>query len=187
MTRTITSMTPAYWASSLELVQRVFTEHENAREGAAVRRLVEEIRAKRFYLPELELIMLDEGGQVIGYAMFSRFHLEGRYEDRLLLLSPVAVETALQRQHISKALLEYGFDKAAEMGFDAVLVEGNPANYRARGFTTSCEHGVYAGETLSKHLPARECLMIRELRPGGLADIHGAVDYGMYEALCADV
>lgn len=170
-------------ATSLHLVERVFTEHENANEGRLVRSLVEEIRAKRFYVPQLDLMALDENGQMVGYAMFSRFHLEGRYEDRLLLLSPVAVKTEMQRRHISKALLEYGFDKAREMGFDAVMVEGNPANYHARGFVTSCEHGIYAGEALSGHLPAKECLMVKELRQGALNDIHGAVDYSDYEVL----
>ena len=43
--RTITSMKPEYLLPSLELVEQVFTEHENAEEGALVRRLVEEIRS----------------------------------------------------------------------------------------------------------------------------------------------
>ena len=98
--RTIISMKPEYLQSSLELVEKVFTEHENANEGKLVRSLVEEIRGKRFYVPELELVMVDEADQVIGFVMFSRFHLEGKYERELLLLSPVAVKTELQRQHI---------------------------------------------------------------------------------------
>jgi len=84
-------MDKKYLTKSLDLVERVFTESENAESGNTVRRLVEEIRSKRFYLPELELIMTDEMDEVIGYAMFSGFHLEGRYEGQLLLLSPVGV------------------------------------------------------------------------------------------------
>ena len=91
-----------------------------------VRALVEEIRAKEFYVPQLELLMVDEQDSVIGYAMFSRFHLEGRYQRELLLLTPVAVKTELQRRHISKDLLEYGFEKAREMGFLAALVRAIP-------------------------------------------------------------
>ena len=85
--RTITPMQPEYLVPALELVEQVFTEHENADEGRLVRRLVEEIRSKQYYLPELELLMLEDG-EVIGYVMFSRFHLEGKYDDRLVLLSP---------------------------------------------------------------------------------------------------
>ena len=104
--RTIQSMEEKYLLPSLELVEQVFTEHENEQEGKLVRRLTEEIRSKRFYLPALEIIALDDEKNVIGYAQFSRFHLEGKYEDELLILTPVAVRTAYQRQHISKELIK---------------------------------------------------------------------------------
>lgn len=178
--RTITSMKPEYLLSSLELVEQVFTEHENAEEGRTVRALVAEIRSKKYYLPELELLMLEDG-EVVGYVMFSRFHIEGKYDDRLVLLSPAAVRTDLQRQGISRELITYGLRKAAEMGFTAALVEGNPANYRARGFQTSANHGIVAGPNI--HLPHVDCLMVTELVPGGLEGITGMVDYGMYETL----
>ena len=105
MNRIIKCATPQYLNESLDLVERVFTESEGEESGKLVRSLVEEIRSKRFYLPELDLVMVDGHNNVIGYAMFSRFHLEGKYEQQLLLLSPVAVKTELQRQHISKELL----------------------------------------------------------------------------------
>ena len=179
--RIIKSMAEKYLLSSLELVETVFTEYDCAAEGKMVRSLVEEIRSKRFYIPELELIMVNEADEPIGYCMFSRFHLEGKFEDELLLLSPVAVKTELQRQHISKELIEYGFEKAREMDFKAVIVEGNPQNYRARGFMTAADHGILPGKTV--HLPAIECLMVTELIPGALAHIKGFVEYSDYQTL----
>ncbi len=178
--RTITSMKPEYLLPSLELVEQVFTEHENADEGKLVRALVEEIRSKEYYLPELELLMLEDG-EVVGYVMFSRFHIEGRYTDRLLLLSPAAVRSDCQRQGISRELIEYGFKKAAAMGFTAAMVEGNPANYRSRSFKTSANYGIVAGPNI--HLPHEDCLMVAELIPGGLAGLRGEVDYGIYKTL----
>jgi len=162
-------------------VEAVFTDSECAENGKLVRSLVEEIRSKRWYLPELELIMVDEKDEVIGYANFSRFHLEGKYEDALLLLSPVAVKTRLQRQHISRELIEYGFEKATQMGYRAVIVEGDPMNYRSRGFVTSADHGITAHGSVG--LPAPECLMVKELVPGGLNGICGQVCYDDYECL----
>lgn len=179
--RIIKAMEEKYLISALELVEKVFTDHENEKEGKLVRSLVEEIRSKGFYLPELELIMVDETDTPIGYVMFSRFHLEGQYENELLLLSPCAVKTELQRQHISKALIEYGFERAKAMGYQAVIVEGNPMNYRSRGFVTSADFGITAHESVG--LPAPECLMVKELIPGGLAGIHGQVSYSDYQCL----
>ena len=180
--RVIKSMEEKYLVPSLELVEAVFTDHENAEEGKLVRRLVEEIRSKRFYLPELELIMVEEEtDEVVGYVMFSRFHLEGRYEKELLILTPAAVKTELQRQHISKELIEYGFEKAKALGYKAVIVEGNPMNYRSRGFVTSAPFGITAHESVG--LPAPECLMVRELISGGLEGICGQVSYHDYDCL----
>lgn len=181
MNQKIKHMEPAYLRSSLDLVEEVFTEHDCAAEGKTVRALVEEIRSKRFYLPELELIMVDETDDVIGYVMFSRFHLEGKFEDQLLILTPVAVKTSLQRQHISKELIEYGFDRARELGYRAVIVEGNPRNYNARGFVTAADHGILPGKTV--HLPFIQCLMVKELVPGALDEIRGVVEYSDYQTL----
>lgn len=179
--RTIKSVEEKYLVPALDLVETAFTEHSDAEEGKLVRSLVEEIRSKRFYIPELELIMVDEKDEVVGLAIFSRFHLDGKYENELLLLSPVAVKTQLQRQHISKELIEYGFEKAIAMGYKAVIVEGNPMNYRNRGFVTSADYGITAHESVG--LPAVECLMVKELVPGGLQGIQGQVCYSDYECL----
>ena len=181
MKRIIKSMEEKYLLPSLEMVEAVFTASECEENGKLVRSLVEEIRAKRWYLPELELIMVDETDEVIGYVNFARFHLGGKYEDELLLLSPVAVKTELQRQHISRELIERGFVKARELGYKAVIVEGNPMNYRSRGFATSADFSITAHESVG--LPAPECLMVKELVPGALAHIHGQVCYADYECL----
>ena len=181
MNRIIKSMENQYLLPALDLVEDVFAKYDSPEEGKAVRRLVEEIRAKKYYIPELELIMVDGSDEIIGYAMFSRFHIEGRYETELLMLTPVAVKTELQRQHISKELLEYGFEKAKALGFKAILVEGNPKNYNPRGFMTSADFGIVAGPNI--HLPRVECLMVKELADGALASINGVVDYSFYEAL----
>ena len=181
MQRVIRSMEAKYLQPSLDLVEDVFTRWDSAEEGKTVRKLVEEIRSGKYYLPGLELIMTDETDRILGYVMFSRFHIEGKYEDELLILTPVAVRTEYQRQHISKELIEYGFEKAAGMGYKAVLVEGNPKNYNPRGFVTSADHGIVAGPGI--HLPHVSCLMIKELVPGALEHIHGTVDYSFYETL----
>ena len=181
MERIIKSMEEKYLLPSLELVEEVFAEYENEKEGKVTRSLVEEIRGKRFYIPELELITVDENDEIIGYCMFSRFHLEEKFEDKLLILTPVAVKTKLQRQHISRDLIEYGFQKAIAMGYKAVIVEGNPMNYRNRGFKTSADFGIVAHESVG--LPAVECLMVKELVPGGLKGIRGLVQYSDYQSL----
>lgn len=180
--RIIKHIEEKYLIPSLELIEEVFTKAYCPDEGKTVRGLVEEIRSKKYYIPELELVMVNEPDEIIGYAMFSRFHIEDRYENELLILTPVAVKTEFHRQHISKDLLEYGFEKAKEMGFKAVLVEGNPKVYNPRGFQSSYRFGICAGENI--HMPSPDCLMIKELEHGALDNMNGIVDYSFYKALC---
>lgn len=182
--RIIKPVTGEYIEKSSELVDSVFTDYKNKQEGKVVRSLVEEIRSKKYYIPELDLMAVDDNGKIIGYALFSRFHIEEKYENELLILTPVAVKTNLQRQHISKDIIEYGLKKAKEMGYTAVLVEGNPANYNSRGFVTSSDYGIIPGKNI--HLPKIECLMIQELVPGTLKRMHGVVDYSFYKSLCEE-
>ena len=184
MERMIRCVTDKDRTRALEMVERVFTEYQDAQEGATVRALVEEIRAKKYYLPELELVMVNEADEIIGYVMFSRFHIEGKYENELLLLSPVAVKTELQRRHISKEMIEYGLKKARELGYKAVIVEGNPRNYNPRGFETAAKYGIVPSKNI--HLPHIDCLMAKELVEGAFGTICGMVEYSDYDVLLAE-
>ena len=74
MNRMIISMKDKYLETSAQFVEDVFTDSEGKESAKIVKQLVLEIRSKRFYLPELELIMVDEMDNILGYAMFSRFH-----------------------------------------------------------------------------------------------------------------
>ena len=181
MERKIKVMEACYLERSLDFVQQVFEEYKDLEEGKVVRALVEEIRSKKYYLPEMELLMVDEEDNINGYAMFSGFHLEGKYEGEMLILTPVAVRPSLQRRHISRDLIEYGFEKAKKLGYKAVLVEGNPRNYHSRGFVTAAEYGIMPGASV--HLPRIDCLMVKELAPGALEKIKGQVEYDFYRAL----
>lgn len=179
--RTIHSIKQEQLNEALDFVKKVFTDSEGEESGILVMNLVKEIRSKKYYLPELELVMVNENNEIIGYCMFSRFHIENKYDDEFLLLSPVAVKTELQRHHISKELIEYGLNKAKELGYKVCMVEGNPLNYRSRGFVTSSDYGIYASESVG--LPAPECLMAQELVPGALEHMSGYISYEMYESL----
>lgn len=73
--------------------------------------------------------------------------------------------------------MEYGFEKAKETGFKAILVEGDPKNYNPRGFQSSYRFGIGAGPNIK--LPHPDCLMVKELEDGALDRMHGFVDYSL--------
>lgn len=59
MNRIIKSMEHKYLLPSLELVENVFAQWDSPEEGKVVRNLVEEIRSKKYYIPELEFILVE--------------------------------------------------------------------------------------------------------------------------------
>lgn len=181
MNKIIKSMENKYLMPSIDMVRRTFTNSETAEDAQVVVKIVEEIRGMKTYVPEFELVMVNDADEVIGYLMFSKLFLDGKIQDDLLVLNPVAVKTELQRQHISKELIEAGFEKAKSLGFKAVVVEGNPMNYRNRGFKTSCDYGIVAGESVG--LPAPECLMVKELVENALENVSGVYEYTDYKSL----
>jgi predicted N-acetyltransferase YhbS len=54
-----------YRLPSLDLVEDVFAKWDSTKEGKVVRQLVEEIRSKKYYIPELELIMVNENDDIV--------------------------------------------------------------------------------------------------------------------------
>lgn len=68
MERIIKTAKKEEFTKSEIFVERVFTESEDAESGALVRNLVREISSKRYYEPELDIIMLAGEGKVIGLA-----------------------------------------------------------------------------------------------------------------------
>ena len=78
-------MEDKYLKPSLDMVRRSFADWSNEEEADLVVRLIKETRSMSTYIPELELIMVNDEDEVIGYALFSGFHLGGKYRDELLL------------------------------------------------------------------------------------------------------
>ena len=162
------------------LVKDSFAKGTDYSDGKVEIDLINEIRSKKYYIPNLAFVA-EKDGILVGYFLFSRFPISNKYEDEILLLSPVAVNYKYLRQGIGKIMITKGLKKAKELGFKGVIVEGNPAFYHTIGFKISTTYGIYPSKNC--HLPSPECLMALELYKGALSDIKGEVDYNFYKSL----
>lgn len=132
--------------------------------GCVEHYLVHVMRDHEDFIPELDLVA-ELDGQVVGYIMYTKAKLtdeQGSVKE-ILTFGPLCVAPEHQRKGIGKRLMERSFQKAAELGYDAVVIFGSPANYVSSGFQ-SCKRfniSVEGGKFPS-------AMMVRELRPGAL-------------------
>lgn len=160
-----------------DFVEEVFRGTDYS-DGMLERKIVSEIRESKYYVPELSMVAENENGEIVGHFMLSKFPIEGKHEDKVLLLAPVAVSTKCQKQGIGTIMLNHGINAAKEMGFAGIIVEGSPKYYNRFGFVKSTNYNLIA----SKGIPA-EALMAMELYDGGLSGIEGKVNFSIYKCL----
>ena len=105
--------------------------------------------------------------RVVGAIIFSPLTISGRDESQSMILAPLAVATAFQRQGIGQALVRYGLDNLKPQGIDFVFVYGDPRYYSRFGFTPN--HQLAAPFKLKYP----EAWMILGLRENGYACLQG--------------
>lgn len=106
------------------------------RPGCSEHYVIHVLRGDPAFVRELDFVM-EKDGELIGQNMFMRTVIEaddGRVID-VLTMGPIGITPALKRRGYGKWLLDYSLEKAAELGFGAVLFEGNIGFYGHSGFT----------------------------------------------------
>ncbi len=122
------------------------------------------IRSHEDFIPELDLVA-ERSGQIIGNIMYTKARLANEVGNRkdILTFGPISVLPEYQRRGIGKRLIETSFAKAAAMGYEVVVIFGNPGNYVNRGFK-SCEK--YNVRLSDGTFPT--AMLVKELKEGAL-------------------
>ena len=127
--------------------------------GCVEHYLVHIMRSHKDFLPELDLV-IEADHQIIGNIMYTKAKLvdESGNEKEILTFGPVCIIPEYQRMGYGKMLMEHSFEKAAALGYDVIVIFGNPNNYVSRGFV-SCkkyniclENGMYPSAMMIKEL-----------------------------------
>jgi putative acetyltransferase len=103
--------------------------------------LVEALRRDPAWVPGLSVVATDADGNVAGYALLTRCHVDGA---AALALGPCAVLPQYQRQGAGTAAIRFGLGAARAMGENLVLVLGHPEYYPRFGFQRASSYGIRA-------------------------------------------
>ena len=142
------------------------------RPGCSEHYVIHVLREDPAFVKELDFVM-EKDGKLIGQNMFMKTIIEaddGRVIP-VLTMGPIGITPELKRKGYGKALLDYSLEKAAEMGFGAVLFEGNIDFYGKSGFDYASSFGIRYHD-----LPEdadSSFFLCKELIPGYLDDVTG--------------
>ena len=124
------------------------------------------------FVKELDFVM-ERDGRLIGQNVFMRTVInsdDGR-DIPVLTMGPICIAPELKRRGYGKMLLDYSLEKAAEMGFGAVLFEGNIDFYGKSGFDYARRFGIRYHD-LSEDADD-SFFLCKELKPGYLDEVTG--------------
>ena len=115
------------------------------RPGCYEHYVIHVLRNDPAFVKELDFVMeLKGNGKLIGQNMFMRAVIksdDGK-EIPVLAMGPICITPELKRKGYGKILLDYSLDKAADLGFGAVLFEGNIDFYGKSGFDCAKKFGI---------------------------------------------
>ena len=113
------------------------------RPGCSEHYVMHVLREDAAFVKELDFVM-EKDGQIIGQNMFMRTVIEaddGRKVE-VLTMGPICITPELKRKGYGKFLLDACLQKAAALGFGAVLFEGNIEFYGKSGFDYARKFGI---------------------------------------------
>ena len=142
------------------------------RPGCSEHYVIHVLRDDPAFVKELDFVM-EKDGRLIGQNMFMHTVIDaddGRTVP-VLTMGPICIIPELKRKGYGKKLLDYSLERAAAMGFRAILFEGNIAFYGKSGFDYAGNFGIRYHD-----LPEGaddSFFLCRELIPGALRGITG--------------
>ena len=140
--------------------------------GCSEHYVIHVLRNDPAFVKELDFVM-EKDGTLIGQNMFMKTVIETDDESvcNVLTMGPICITPELKRKGYGKALLDYFLEKATDLGYGAVLFEGNIGFYGKSGFTYAREFGIRYHD-----LPEGaddSFFLCKELQPGYLDGISG--------------
>ena len=142
------------------------------RPGCSEHFVIYVLRDDPAFVRELDFVM-EKDGALIGQNMFMRtvINSDDGGDIEVLTMGPICITPDLKRRGYGKLLLDYSLGKAAELGFGAVLFEGNIEFYGKSGFDFARRFGIRYHD-----LPENaddSFFLCKELIPGYLDGITG--------------
>ena len=100
--------------------------------------LVEKLRETDAYINELALVC-EDGNEIVGHIMLTKNKIG---KTKGLSLAPVSIMPSYQRKGLGRLLIKRSLDIAKHLGYEFVIVLGDPKYYAKFGFQQAKNFGI---------------------------------------------
>lgn len=130
------------------------------------------LRETNNYIPSLALVA-EENDELIGHIMLTKMQFKKiNKKIKALLLGPISVKLENRNQGVGSELIKTSFNLAEKLGYDCIILVGNPKYYNRFGFVKSTYYDIKNCNDIPD-----EFVMIYELRKGALSSVEGIVSF----------
>jgi len=160
-------------AEKPEDISSIYEVNKLAFERDSEAKLVDVLRAREDFIPELSLIATIND-KIVGHILLSKISIvnEDQKKHESLALAPVSVIPECQKQGIGKMLITNALDKAKDLGYESVIVLGHKDYYPKFGFGLASHWGIKAPFDVPE-----DHFMAIELKKRSLDGKKGTVEY----------
>lgn len=111
--------------------------------GCSEHYVLHTLRDNADFVKDLDFVM-EKDGKIIGQNIFVKTVIDGDDGNKVpvLTMGPISITPELKGNGYGKKLLDYSLQKATEMGFGAVLFEGDIGFYGKSGFEYASKFGI---------------------------------------------
>jgi len=157
---------------SREDLARIKKINDRAFEQEDESRLVNKLRKKDQFIPELSLVA-ETDEMVVGHIFFYPVKIiSADQKHTTLSLGPMSVLPEHQKKGIGGKLINEGLSRAKDFGFRSVIVVGHPEYYPKFGFTKASKWSIKVPFKVPD-----EVFMALEIAEGELQDKSGIIAY----------
>lgn len=142
------------------------------REGCFEHLIIHNLRKDKSFVKELDYC-IEIDNKIIANIVYAKGKLKLENGDirEILIFGPVSVLPKYQKKGYGEKLINYTIEKAKELGFDAIVITGNPNYYKKFGFESCSKYKIYY-EGLDKNEEA-PFFMIKILNDNNIENLKG--------------
>lgn len=116
------------------------------RPGCTEHYILNQLRIDEDFIAQLNFV-IEVKGRVIGQSMFMKSIIKTENEDiPVITLGPISIAPEFQKMGFGKILLDYSLNRAKELNYGAVFLEGDINFYKHSGFVYASSYGIGYGD-----------------------------------------